>query len=87
VKMPGPNYEWAEEAVYEAAACWAVKHLTPFGSDVPNETLKRVKVLAGEFFRNVQAVDWRQDYAPDGTADAYFSSYDVHTLFVAYLAA
>lgn len=87
VKTPGPNYERPDKALYEAAACWAVKHQTPFGDHVPNETLKRVKVLAEEFFINVHAVDWREDFAPDGTADTYFSSYDVHTLFVAYMAA
>jgi len=87
VKMRGPNYEWPKEAVCEAAACWAVKHLNPSGTDVPNKTLKRVKVLAEAFFKNVHAVDWREDFAPDGSVNTYFSSYDIHTLFVAYIAA
>jgi hypothetical protein len=83
----GRFMSWPDKAVYEAAACWAVKNLDPIGIYVPKETIKRIKTLADEFFKNVDAVDWRQDYAPDGTPNMYFSSYDIHPLFVTYVAA
>jgi hypothetical protein len=83
----GRFMNWPEQAVYEAAACWAVRHRDPIGSYIPKETIKRIKALKDQFFKNVYAVDWRQDYAPDGTANMYFSSYDIHPLFKAYVAA
>ncbi|MGZ4881789.1 MAG: hypothetical protein ACXV7G_12125, partial [Halobacteriota archaeon] len=88
VKKPGPkNYDWPEEAVYEAAGCWGARHLAIDRADVSNETLKRVEVLAEAFYKNIDAVDLRPDYAPDGAIGTYFSSYDIHTLFIAYVAA
>jgi hypothetical protein len=85
--LPGRFMNWPEKAVYEAAAYWAVKHSDPSGIYVTKETMKRIKTLTEKFFKNVDAVDRRQDYAPDGTPNMYFSSYDIHPLFVAYIAA
>ncbi|MGZ4905031.1 MAG: hypothetical protein ACXVIG_06790 [Halobacteriota archaeon] len=79
--------DWPEQAVYEIAACWAIKHLTHLGKYVPNDTIKRIKVLVGEFFKDVGAVDSRLDYGPDGKSRMYFSSYEIHPLSVAYIAA
>jgi len=84
---PGRHYEWPEEAVFEAAACWALKHLNPRQGSVPKETIKRVKMLVHKFFENVSAVGYRIDYSPDGIKRAFFSSYDIDPLFRTYLTA
>ena len=69
-KFPGPRNIRPVEAVYEAAACWAVKNLTNLKPE--HSEIMRLKLLTYEFFKNVYAVDWWQDYA---------SSHDIDPLF------
>jgi len=75
---PGPRREWPVEAVYEAAACWAIKYLTDPGTEPEYREITKLKVLTYEFFKNAYAIDWWQDYV---------SSYDIDPLFVVYIAA
>lgn len=78
---------WPQRTVYEAVACWSVKNFVQYGEFLPQETIKRIRVLAYEFFKDITAVELRQDYSPEGSANTYFSSYDIHPIFVTYMAA
>jgi hypothetical protein len=90
---PGRRYKWPEEAVFEAAACRALKPPNPRGQPasektikrVSDETIKRVKMLVYKFFENAAAVEYREDYNPDGTKTTVFSDYGIDPLFRIYL--
>ena len=71
--------DWPETSVEEAAACWAVRHLTTRGASPNVETLQRVRLLSRKLYETPFGII-RGDVKPDGTRGLFLFSSELHPL-------
>lgn len=73
--------DWPETSVEEAAACWAVRHLTTRGAAPNVETMQRVRLLSRKLSETPFGII-TGDVKPDGTRGLFLFSSALHPLVV-----
>ncbi len=73
--------DWPETSVEEAAACWAVRHLTTRGAPPTIETIRKVRLLSYTLYERPFDII-RGDVKSDGTRSLYLFSSALHPLVI-----
>lgn len=73
--------DWPEASVEEAAACWAVRHLTTRGAPPSVETIREVRFLSRTLYERPFGII-TGDVRPDGTRGLYLFSSALHPLVI-----